>query len=97
MSEYKLEENFKAGATHFLVSQHQTEKELTVTFHVQTNKACSLHWGLRKHRTKQWQSPPKEFWPPDTVRFDDQAVQSPMVAGKDGMQTLQLTLLINME
>ncbi len=94
MSEYKLEDNFKADETRIQVSQHQTEKGLTVTFNVHTNKACSLHWGLRKPRTKQWQSPPDEYWPPDTVRFNDQAVQSPMVTGKDGMQTLQLQIEI---
>ena len=94
MSDFKLEENFQAGKTQLKVSQHQTEKGLTIMFEVQTDNACNLHWGLRKPRTKHWQVPPKEYWPANTAQFNDQAVQSPMLEGKSGVQTLQLQLAV---
>ncbi len=67
--------------TELLVEQHFAEDTVEVTIHLQTDRNCLLHWGLRRHPQGPWQLPPRSGWPQGSQSFDHSALQTPFAAG----------------
>jgi len=53
-----------------------TEDQIEVTFLAPVARPCVLHWGVRSPERDGWKAPPASLWPPGTVAFGAEAVQT---------------------
>jgi alpha-glucan,water dikinase len=87
-----VEKAYRSGAIGIRVTRQCSEGHLTLTFDIGTDKPCWLHWGLRRHRERNWHLPPPPVWPQQTSAFDHHAARSPLVPSTSGRSTLTLRL-----
>lgn len=85
-----IEKTYQAGDIDIRINKRHSEQDLTLTFDIQTDKRCQLHWGLRHHRDPSWHLPPAAVWPPQTVAYDRHAAQTPLLPSAPGRATLAL-------
>ena len=58
------------------------DKSIHLSLPPHTASTCRLHWGLSATAGGDWRRPPEAMLPPDSVRFDATAVQTPFPPGK---------------
>lgn len=87
-----VEKTYRAGEIAIRVTKQCSDRHLTLIFDIETDKPCCLHWGLRRHRDRNWHLPPPSVWPPQTVAVDHHAVQSPLEPSAPGRATLAVRL-----
>jgi alpha-glucan,water dikinase len=80
----------KSGMT-LLIQTRMTGDKIQVSIQTGKHKGCLLHWGLRRHNTAPWQSPPTSIWPKGTNAFDQKAVRTPFV-NNHGARKIAITL-----
>nr|MBS0021118.1 hypothetical protein [Gammaproteobacteria bacterium] len=87
-----VEKTYRAGEIDIRVTKQYSERHLTLVFDLRTDRRCCLHWGLRRHRDRNWHLPPSSVWPPHTAAFDQHAAQSPLQPSAPGWVTLAVRL-----
>ena len=85
-----MEQTWRAGVLCIRVTKRSDERGLTLTFQVNSDRQCVVHWGLRSHREKRWQRPPQAVWPPQSAPFDQQALHSSLSSDPAGGATLTI-------
>jgi len=60
-----------------LVSRRDMDTRLEVSLNLNDTSSCRLHWGLSRSARAKWKIPSHANWPPGSISFSTEAVQSP--------------------
>lgn len=66
------------------IERHEAAGALELVFRAPTNKACVLHWGIRRPARNEWEVPPAACWPAASLAVGKSAVQSPFATANGG-------------
>ncbi|MFZ0257419.1 MAG: PEP/pyruvate-binding domain-containing protein [Gammaproteobacteria bacterium] len=91
MERYVEEHQLLAGDAHLRVAKQIAADRLRLTFSLESDEECRLHWGLER-RGASWHQPPPSCWPAQTEPFNNQAVQTLFVPASQGGRRLELEL-----
>ena len=86
-----VEYDFSTSQIHLRVNQLQQDGCLDLSFKLESDHNCLLHWGLETRRGT-WQRPPASTWPPQTVPYDHHAVQSLFIPNSQGFSAVKIHL-----
>ncbi len=82
---------FMAGEKRLRVAKQREAECVRLTFTLESDEECLLHWGLAR-RDGGWHQPPESCWPAQTEPVSHHAVQSLFMPCAEGARRLEFEL-----
>ncbi|MGR3221252.1 MAG: phosphohistidine-like domain-containing protein [Candidatus Anammoxibacter sp.] len=75
-------------ANKLFTAKEEINGKVKISFQLESDKNCILHWGFCNNQKDKWYLPAQTFWPDDSRACGDNAVQSKFVLCKDERKTV---------